>query len=308
MVIDERAGRAPLRAFWEPYRRTWGGLSPSTKVSYDTAWRLRIEPRFGDVKVRRIKPSDIDAWIGDMIDAGRSQPVIVETVGVLRRVLNRAVSDKVIPSNPCAERGIQLPRKQQVERPVLSPSEVEKVAQACKNERDAVLLRFLAYSGCRIGEALALRWVNVDLESRTVRICESISSNTGKPLLRPTKTYASRTIDIPRKVAEQLLTLQKSQSVTALVFANGSGGVLYYRNWRSRCFDPAAKRAGVKVLPHDLRSTCASLLIDAGASPKDVQVHLGHSSIAITMNVYARVRKGRSADLAGKLDALIAEA
>jgi integrase len=258
--------------------------------------------------VRRIKPSDVDEWIGDMIAAGRSQALIVESVGVLRRILNRAVRDKVIPTNPCDERGIQLPRKQQAERPVFSPLEVEKIAQACKNERDAVLVRFLAYSGCRIGEALALRWANVDLENCTVRICENISSNTGKPLLRPTKNYASRTIDIPRKVAEQLRDFRTHGNDIALVFANGSGGHLYYRNWRSRCFDPATKRAGVKALPHDLRSTTASLLIDAGASPKDVQRHLGHSSIAVTMNIYARVRPGRSADLASKLDALIAEA
>ena len=82
---------------------------------------------------------------------------------------------------------------------------------------------------------------------------------------------------------------------------------LQYKNWR-RYWDPATEQAGIKALPHDLRATCVSLLIDAGASPKDVQLHMGHSSIEVTMNVYARIRGGRSADLAARLDALIAQA
>ena len=309
---DRRASRqGSASGVLGAYRRTWGALSPSTKVAYETAWRLRIEPRFGDVRVRRIKPADVDEWIGDMIGAGQSRYVIIETLGVLRRVLSRAVRDKVIPTNPCAERGIQLPRRQQVERPVLSPVEVEKIAQACKHERDRMLVRFLAYSGCRIGEAFALRWSSVDLDRGTVTIRENISSNTGKPILRPTKTYASRTIDLPKVLVERLAGIRcgiDQHDKSHLVFPNARGGYLYYKNWRVRCWDPATAEVGIAALPHDLRSTCASLLIDAGASPKDVQMHLGHSSIEVTMNVYARVRGGRSADLAARLDTLIGEA
>ena len=67
------------------------------------------------------------------------------------------------------------------------------------------------------------------------------------------------------------------------------------------------KRSGVVALPHDLRATCASLLIDAGASVKDVQAHLGHQDELTTLRIYARVRPHRSADIAAKLDALVAE-
>jgi integrase len=178
-----------------------------------------------------------------------------------------------------------LPRKQQVERPVLSPADVEKIANACKHERDRVLIRFLCYSGARIGESFALRWESVDLERRTVTIRENVSSNTGLPIVRPTK----KTVDS-----------------CGLVFPDAKGGHLRYTNWR-KVWDRATKEAGIKALPHDLRSTAASLLIDAGASVKDVQQHLGHSSVQITLDVYARVRPHRSDDLARRLDALIAE-
>jgi integrase len=110
-----------------------------------------------------------------------------------------------------------------------------------------MLVRFLAYSGCRIGEAFALRWSSLDLERRTVTICENISSNTGKSVLRPTKTYASRTIDIPCRLAEQLRDYRSESStgdVTPLVFPNVKRGYLQYRNWR-RYWDPATEQAGI---------------------------------------------------------------
>jgi len=72
-------------------------------------------------------------------------------------------------------------------------------------------------------------------------------------------------------------------------------------------WNPACETTGVNARPNDLRATCASLLIDAGASPKDVQRHLGHESVETTMRWYARVRQGRSEDLATRLNALIAE-
>ena len=95
---------------------------------------------------------------------------------------------------------------------------------------------------------------------------------------------------------------------TELVFPNRPGKHLRYRNWRRDQWDKAAKCAGIVALPHDLRGTCASLLIDAGASVKDVQKHLGHKDEITTLRLYARVRPGRSADLASRLDALLAEA
>ena len=69
----------------------------------------------------------------------------------------------------------------------------------------------------------------------------------------------------------------------------------------------AAERAGISVTPHDLRATCASLLIDAGASVKDVQALLGHKDEMTTLALYARVRPGKSENLARKMDELLSE-
>src|SRR5215208_53382 len=151
-AVDDKAGNRPLREWWRGYWRSTQSRKPHTRAGYETAWRLRIEPRFGSMPVRRIKPSHVDDWIADMGQDGVSPTKVIEAVGVLKRLLDRPVRDKAIPSNPCVLRSVSMPRRPQVERPVLSPAEVERLASEMTHVRDAVLVRLLGYGGLRIGE------------------------------------------------------------------------------------------------------------------------------------------------------------
>ncbi len=90
-----------------------------------------------------------------------------------------------------------LPKRPQTERPVLSPAEVEALACAMTHERDCVLVRLLAYGGLRVGEALALRWSDVDLPRGMLTVRQSVEDSTGPLTIGPTKTYATRTITLP---------------------------------------------------------------------------------------------------------------
>jgi integrase len=175
------------------------------------------------------------------------------------------------------------------------------------HESDRVLVRLLAFGGLRINECFALQWFDVDLERKTLAVRQSVADVNGRLIVGPTKTYATRTITLPDALRAQLLTLKNSKSPINLVFPSRGGGYRRYSNWRRDVWNPACETSGVSARPHDLRATCASLLIDAGASPKDVQAHLGHESVETTMRWYARVRPGRSEDLATRLNALLAE-
>lgn len=170
---------------------------------------------------------------------------------------------------------------------------------------DQVLVKVLAYTGLRIGEALALRWTDVDLDRKVLTVRQSVEDTSGTLIVGSTETYATRTVTLPNSLVTDLE--HRLDRSAALVFPNQSGGYQRYRNWR-RTWDKACAASGVTALPHDLRATCASLLIDSGASPKDVQQHLGHQDVNTTLRLYTRVRPGRSADLATRLDALIREA
>ena len=302
--VDDKADNQPLREWWPGYWRATQSCRPHTRIGYETAWRLRIEPRFGSMPVRRIKPSHVDDWVAEQ---GLSVPKITESLGVLKRVLDRVVRDLALATNPCSLRAVALPKRSQMERPVLSPAEVEKLAQVMNHESDRVLVRLLAFGGLRINECFALQWSDVDLERKTLAVRQSVADVNGRLIVGPTKTYATRTITLPDALQAQLLTLRNSRSPIDIVFPGRGGGGRRYSNGRRDVWSPACEASGVSARPHDLRATCASLLIDAGASPKDVQAHLGHESVETTMRWYARVRPGRSEDLATRLNALIAE-
>jgi integrase len=309
LAIDDRAGNRPLREWWPGYLQSLAGLKPSTAVNYETAWRLRVEPTFGGISVRRIRPSHIEKWITEMSAQGVSAAKVGGAHGVLRRVLDRAVRDRVIAANPAVLRRGALPRKTHREHPVLTPAQVEKIARAMKRDDDKTIVRLLAYGGLRIGEALALRRSNLDPVGHTLTIRESAGEVHGRLVVGPTKTYAVRTITLPTSLSAELALrlANRPGDPDTVIFANKHGNHRRYRIWMRDSWAKAIKETKVAATPHDLRSTCASLLIDAGASVKDVQQHLGHSSVITTMTIYAKVRPGRSADLASKLDALIAE-
>jgi integrase len=302
-AVDDRGGNRPLKEWWPQYWRSLQLKKARTRANYDAAWRLRVAPRFGSTPVRRIKPGQVDDWIADMLERGTSASKVIESACVLKRVLDLAVRDRVIAVNPCAQRSTTFPKRPETERPVLAPVEVEKLASVMQHERERVLVRLLAYCGLRIGEALALEHGDVDLRRKLLRVSRSVEDTTGKIIVGPTKTYATRDITLPDALVVQLGSVVSD----GLVFPNRNGGYRRYRNWRRDVWDKACAASGVIALPHDLRATCASLLIDAGASPKDVQKHLGHEDITTTLRLYARVRPGRNVDIAARLDALIAE-
>ena len=149
-----------------------------------------------------------------MIESGVSATKVIEAVGVLRRLLDRAVRDKAIPANPCVLRQVSLPRRPQVERPVLTPAEVDRLASAMTHERDRVLVRILAYAGVRIGEAFALRWTDVDLERGMLAIRQSVEDSTGPLIVGPTKTYATRTLTLPQFLMADLLGIKAGKRHT----------------------------------------------------------------------------------------------
>lgn len=309
-VVDDRAGTRALEQWWPGYLAGTARLKPTTRVAYEAAWRLRVQPRFGHVPVRRIRASHVEDWLADLHDQGVSASKAIEAYGVLNRILDRAVRDQALAVNPCAQRGAPLPRRPRTERPVLAPAQVEALASAMTRADNATLVRLLAYGGLRIGEALALRFGDLDVLAGTIHVGRSAHEVGGRVEMGPTKTYSTRSIALPTSLLTELLALRRPETGTdadGLLFANRFGGPRRYQAFRRDAWDPAARRSGVQATPHDLRATCASLLVDAGASVKDVQAHLGHADVTTTLGLYARVRPGRADDLADRLERLIVE-
>jgi integrase len=98
---------------------------------------------------------------------------------------------------------------------VLTPPEVEKIAMSMRLERDQVLVKLLAYGGLRIGEALALRWVDVDRSANKIKVCLSVEDTSGTIIVGPTKTAATRDVDLPASLIEQIAELPRKLTSSA---------------------------------------------------------------------------------------------
>ena len=206
--------------------------------------------------------------------------------------------------DPCA--GVKLPRIKGNETLFLNPREVERLADAVPR-RYRALIHVLAYGGLRWGEAAALRRKRIDPDSARITVAESLADVNGILHFGETKTNRIRNVAIPAFLVEELrahlATIQEDQE--ALVFTSPRGSPLRVSNFRRRVWWPGLERAGLphELRIHDLRHTCATMLISRGVHPKAIQHHLGHANIDITMNRYGHLLPDQFNDLAAQLDA-----
>ena len=122
------------------------------------------------------------------------------------------------------------------------------------------------YCGLRWGELAALRWSDVDLQSRTLRIVRAYSEQAPRGELSPVKNHQARTVPIPEIVSAELVDYKALQPEGELVFPSGTGTPLRNRNWRRDVFDSAVEARGLGITPHNLRDSAASLAIQEDAS------------------------------------------
>jgi len=145
------------------------------------------------------------------------------------------------------------------------------------------------------------------LQRRRLEIRES-ASEVGGIHYGPTKTYAARWVPLPSFLADVLAALVPEQP-DELVFTTSTGKPLRNANFRQKVWLPALERAGLPAIRiHDLRHTCAALLISQGHSPKSIHTHLGHSSITVTFDTYGHLFPDEADKIAASLDALWAGA
>lgn len=170
------------------------------------------------------------------------------------------------------------------------------------DERYRALVLVAAYCGLRASELVGLRRHHVDLLRRTLTVVEQVQYLDGEFVTSQPKTKAGRrSVALPRLVADELdahLRAYAESRSDAVVFPAPEGGYLRFDNFRNRAWTPATVDAGLAPLrPHDLRHTCASLAIAAGADIKVLQRMLGHSSAVLTLDRYGHLFPGQASRL-----------
>jgi integrase len=205
----------------------------------------------------------------------------------------------------------------------LSAEEVGQLRRALEGDRRAVLFGFLPGTGCRPGEALALRWQDLDLEvgRATIRRAATTARGKGRQIQEPKTGGSRRLIPLPASLVVSLTDHGRAQAEKALklgaayernadlVFANEVGGLLELRNTTNRHFKPALEGAKLPktIRLYDLRHTHVTLLLAAGVRPKVAAERLDHSTTLETLDLDSHLLPGMKGEATAKLEATLGD-
>jgi integrase len=271
-----------------------------------------IEPTLGRVKLSKLTPAHVRALYRDKLESGLSNRTVRYIHTTLNKSLKQAVDDGLIPRNPAASVKPPQPRKKEIQP--LDREQVSTLLNTVSGDRLEALYVLAITAGLREGELLALRWEDVDLDSGKLQVRRTLSeARTGRIFEAP-KSGTGRSIRLTHKATQALREHRKRQLEArmekaglwedhGLVFPSEVGTPMGARNLQ-RAFKIRLKRAGLSETTrfHDLRHTCATLLLQQGVNPKFVQELLGHRDIALTLNVYSHVLPDMGDAAAGAMD------
>lgn len=298
--------------------QTGGDLKLSTATAYGSLLRLQVIPRIGHHRLTRLTPAHVNAMTASMMEAGLKPATANHARAVVRNALNDAMRQGLVIRNAAA-----LADRRRVEELVIqpmSPEEARAILDVVAGHRVGPLVTTALWTGLRLGELLALTWDRVDLDGRTLRVTESLSRVRRETHVWATKNRSStRTVPVPAPLVSVLSDHKRRQrelrraagdewdgSWGDLVFTRPTGEPLNGTTASSEF--KALLRAG--GLPqrrfHDLRHAAATLWLAAGVDLKTVSSLLGHSTIAVTANIYTGVLDTLRTDAADKMTRLLA--
>ncbi|WP_347957941.1 tyrosine-type recombinase/integrase [Gordonia aichiensis] len=262
----------------------WAGsqhhLAPSTTARYRHIGDQLTE-KFGHLPLSKVTRPLLRSYVAELVDDRTPAETIHKTVGVLRRILALAVEDGRLAVNPAE--GLRLPPIVATEMRFLDLEQLRALAEAAGPDQATIWT--LGVCGLRMGELVGLQHQDVDRSAGVLHIVRSVTIVNSKLTVGPPKNGKRRAVPLPSFVAEQL----PAGIGESPVFPSPTGGLIRHNNWRRRVFDPAVKRVGLELHPHELRHTAASLAIAAGANVKAVQAMLGHARASITLDRYGHL-------------------
>lgn len=261
-----------------------------------------IAPILGRLKLKDLRKVHIDRLYREKLDSGLAPSTVRRVHAVLHAALEEAVRGDLILRNPAAH--ANKPKVRQNEREPLDSEQARTLLEAARGDRYEALYVLCLQCGLRQGEALALTWADVDLDTGTAYIIRQLQRRRGEDgepgrleFYEP-KNASLRKVGLPRRAVSALRDHRKRQAEEklrigplyddqGLVFANGFGGPLDAQNVVNRHFKPLLKEAGLPPIRfHDLRHSCLSLLAQQGEPIRDLQALAGHASAAFTMQRY----------------------
>jgi len=278
-----------------------------------------IFPALGRVKLETLRKAHVDRLYADLLRGGLASSSVRRVHAVLHAALEEAVKGDLIPRNPAAH--ANKPKVRQDEIEPLDAEQARTFLYAARGDRYEALYLLCLMAGLRQGEALGLKWSDVDLAAGTLRVNRQLQrvrrdgEKSGRLVFSEPKNASRRTVGLPKRAVEALRSRRRRQleeklgtpsyEDSGLVFATGKGTPLDAQNIVNRHFKPLLEEASLPpVRFHDLRHSCLSLLAQRGEPIRDLQALAGHATAAFTLQRYTHHYESsarRTADTMGEI-------
>ncbi|EGP5087770.1 site-specific integrase [Enterococcus faecium] len=299
----------------ENYKKTVKESSYSrTKIIFDK----HIYPKFGNIKLSKINTAYCQKVVNDWSEKGTSKQYPL-FVNYMNKVFKYAINIGLTSDNPTlnliipkpqikTEKKLKLYTKEQLE---LFLSEISQERNPYFKSRDYTLFRLLAFSGCRIGEILALTWDNINFKTNEMAIKKTVARSDKYYISETPKTKKSnRIIYLDEKTIKQLKFWKLEQRKHLFQLGFTKANFLFTNDENRFTINQAVaeryniyrERAGLPYIGlHGFRHTHASMLYEAGADHKEVQERMGHANIKTTMDTYTHITNSKKEETTQKL-------
>lgn len=277
--------------WWSQHEPT---LAWNTIKSYKPAYE-RASAWFGGEYVQRITAADIQDYITDFAKQMRSQKNVNTQLQIIRQILDYASIKGYIMANPA--KSVKAPRG--LARNFRQPPTAEEIKTIKENAGVHLLPALIYYTGMRWGEALGLKWEDIDFSRKLIRIERSVYYVSTRPEVKAPKTEKGK-----RKVPllGALEALLSDERRKGYIFTPDGGKSLLWRSQAQRLYKSFQDQTGLTITAHQIRHGYATALFEAGVEPKVAQQLLGHAQISTTMDIYTHVREDMITAAARKME------
>ncbi|MBS5784326.1 MAG: site-specific integrase [Clostridium sp.] len=283
-------------------------ISKTTFKGYRTMLDGRVNRYFTklDVTVGEVTPQHLQDFYQTIFDEGHTPNTVIHYHAVLRKALQNAVKKDILGSNPADK--VDRPKKNVYQAQFYSAEEIMTLFDAVLNDPLEICVKLAAYYGLRRSEVLGLKWDAINLEQKTISIRHKVIEDevdgkfvaVGEDVLKTKSSF--RTLPLLPSVEKLLLAEKEKQEMYRRLFKRSycrdyldyicldQTGKLMRPNYVTEHFSWLLEKFGLKKIRfHDLRHSCASLLLANGISMKQIQIWLGHSTFSTTADIYSHL-------------------
>ena len=288
--LDGKSHTKAVRTFADVAAEWWELKEREISIGSVRVYRARksqVCAEFGRMPVNEVTPLDVVTYLRRLAAQGYSQKVINNHKSIIKGILDNALIAGEITSNPC----LNLPTikgRPKVERQPASADDLKKIEATKTDSLMGRMFYFMAFTGCRRGEAAALQQKHIDRQRKTAHICQTLAYSSTTPQIKNSPKTAAGVRDVDLYDNVLAILPEYDDPETFVFFPDG----LPLEGQFQAAIDNYRKAAGIECTAHQLRHSFASLLHSAGVDAKDAQTLMGHSSIVVTQDIYTKIEQG----------------